>query len=282
MDIDSLIKDITPLYNLYKENSGNISGAEALKIMWEIGDLIRQFLEKNDVAPHSLYREIYGKSEGTENTVRKSYITREFLGRSFRIRNIFDTKDSIESKLPNLKRFTTFREAMPFFDNPKYVLEGNEMEELLKILNSSNSRQAMNQVKQLQDKHIDIKNPRDQKLKELEGDKQTFVDFYNYIYQLSQKPKEEQTEELKDLDVTKNIIDHLCQDTLALTEDRLVYSGEGVYKSLNNLKWDSYIELLKRYKLESNPKRIRRFRRVIPPMKMVNLSERLHNFSHLL
>jgi hypothetical protein len=280
MDIDSLIQDITPLYNLYKANSRNISGTEALKIMWDIGDLIKQFLEEHSgIAPHKLYREIYGKSEGTENNVRKSYITREFLGRSFRIRNIFDTKQSIEDNLPNLERFTTFREAMPFFDNPKYFLKGAQMKELLKKLNSPNNRRAKKYVKELQDKYIDIENPRDQKLKELEGDKEIFVEFYNYVYLLLQKSKEEQKEELRSLEVTNKFFDHICQDTLALTEDRLVHSEKGVYKPLNNSKWDSYIELIEKYKSESNPKRIRRLRRIIPPMKMVNLSEMLHKLS---
>jgi len=182
MNLDTLIKEITPLYNSYKENAKIIKGTDAIKIMWEIGDLIKKYLKNNNIAPHTLYRQIYGKSEGTKNIEQKSYLTREFLSRSFRIRNIFTSIEEIEEKLPNLQRFITFREAMPFFDNPKYKLLGEDMENLLKILNSENSRKALHQVEELQKTYIGIKNPRNQRLKELEKDKSTFVDFYNYIY----------------------------------------------------------------------------------------------------
>ena len=44
-----LIKAITPLYNSYKQNKGKIKGKDALLIMWDIGDLLKIFIEKHKV-----------------------------------------------------------------------------------------------------------------------------------------------------------------------------------------------------------------------------------------
>ena len=110
MEIDTLIEKIIPLYNLYRSQSNQIIGVEALKIMWDIGDLLKGYLDENDIAPHALYRQIYGKGEGTKNVVQKSYITREFLSRSYRIRNIFkDKKESVKKDLEKCKQVAEYR-----------------------------------------------------------------------------------------------------------------------------------------------------------------------------
>ncbi|MBU0722743.1 hypothetical protein KKH46_00795, partial [Patescibacteria group bacterium] len=173
METNSLIQKITPLYNQYKQQSRTVSGTDALKIMWDIGDILKNFIEENDIAPHALFWRVYGKSEGTKNIVQKSWITREFQNRCHRIRNIFSSKTQIKKELPNLKSFTSFREAMPFFDNKKYKLQGKEKEKLLKLLNSRNDHKfVMKEINKLQKERIGIKNPRTQRLKDLEKEKE--------------------------------------------------------------------------------------------------------------
>ena len=103
MDIHSLIETITPLYNKYKQNKEATSGTDALKIMWDMGDVLKKFIEQNEIAPHALFWKIYGRSEGTKNIVKQSYITREFQNRCHRIRKIFVSKKQIAKDLPNLK-----------------------------------------------------------------------------------------------------------------------------------------------------------------------------------
>jgi len=277
MNLDTLIKEITPLYNSYKENTKTINGTDAIKIMWEIGDLIKRYLKDNNTAPHTLYRQIYGKSEGTTNTEQRSYLTREFLGRSFRIRNIFVSIEEIEEKLPNLQRFLTFREAMPFFDNPKYKFLGKDMDNLLEILNSKNSQKAFQQIRQLQKIHIGIKNPRNQRLEELEKDKNIFINFYNYIYDLSKKTESEQRELLNSLGISRELLNIVSQKTIALTEDGLQFSDLSLEPLLEIPEWEDYVRLIEKYKSQSNPKLVRRFRRLIPPIRMINLGEMLHN-----
>lgn len=64
---------------------------------------------------------------------------------------MFKTKERINSELPNLKNFTLFRESMPFFDNPKYKLKGEEREHLLTILNSDKT--TLETIRKLQKNH---------------------------------------------------------------------------------------------------------------------------------
>ncbi len=180
-----IIKQISPLYNLYIGNKLKLSGTESLKIMWDIGEILKTYIKRLNIKPHNLYRKIYGKSEGNKNIVQKSYITREFQGRCYRIRNIFNSKSEIESLFPNLVSFTCFRESMPFFDNPSYKMEGQKKKELLLLLNSNKKpSEVLNEIRSLQKNYIGKINPRTQKLEKVENERAQFVFIYNNVYNL--------------------------------------------------------------------------------------------------
>src|SRR3989304_6943433 len=98
---------------------------------------MKKYIDQNNIAPHALVWSVYGNAEGKKNIEKKSYITREFQNRCHRIRRIFGVKEQIRKDLPCLKSFTTFREAMPFFDNGKYKLEDKKRGNLLALLNSN-------------------------------------------------------------------------------------------------------------------------------------------------
>ena len=53
--------------------------------MWEIGEVLEYYINMNRLTPQSLFREIYGKSEGTKNITQKSYISRDFQSRCLRV-----------------------------------------------------------------------------------------------------------------------------------------------------------------------------------------------------
>ena len=180
-----IIESLTPLYNKYANNKNNLSGGESLKIMWDIGEIIYNYIEKLKIPPHSLFREIYGKSEGNTNIIQASYISREFQGRCTRIRKIFKNHAEIDKLFPSLVSFTCFREAMPFFDNKKYIFKGKDRENLLKLLNSKQKpNEVIKALRLIQAKHIGIKNKRDQRLGEVNDLKEKFIVVYNSIYKL--------------------------------------------------------------------------------------------------
>ncbi len=275
MNINTLIEKITPLYNSYKSGKAELVGSEALLIMWEIGDELKNYIDKNEVAPHSLYREIYGKGEGQTNIMQRSYITREFLGRCFRIRNMFSEKKEIQRDLPKLQNFTAFRESMPFFDNPKYKLQGKDKENLLTLLNSSQKPASLlRQIRVLQKQKIGIQNPRTQKLGDLDEHKETFIKFYNHAYKLV---KEKDYTAILKLNIDSEYIKLLARNLGAISQDGLK-SFELPTVQLPEL-WDEFDKTIRFFLNQETPKNIRRFRRLIPTERIVRLGDLLFALS---
>lgn len=277
LNLKALIAEISPLYNSYKNTSRDISGTEALYIMWDIGDILKKVIDTSKVPPHNLYRKIYGKAEGISDIVQKSYITREFLGRSYRIRNIFLDKREIKKVLPNLKNFSSFREAMPFFDNKKYMLTGEQKTNLISLLNSDiGSDSILNSVKSLQSQYIGIKNPRNQKLIELEDEKQVFISFYNFLFNLIKESDykiiAKEVSSLKSATLIK-----LSSATNCLAQEGFVFPE--IPDDHFNDNWIKYVDLVKFFSTQKDPKDRRRFRRLIPPTRIVRLAEMLQAVS---
>jgi hypothetical protein len=277
MNINTIIQNITPLYNEYKKNSKNISGTESLIKMWDIGDILKNFIQENKISPHTLFRKIYGKSESKKDIVQKSYITREFQTRCYRIRNIFLSKEEIIKTFPSLKSFSAFRESMPFFDNKKYKLEGEEKEKLLKTLNSlQENKFIMQKIYKLQKEKIGIKNPRTQRLQDLEKEKKIFIDFYNLTYHLLQKSSEEIKIILHKNSIEKQYIRILAQNTNALSQDGLKFTP---FSSMNNVKyplWKEYENTINYFSSHTKAIEKRRFRRLILPERIVKLADMLY------
>jgi hypothetical protein len=276
MKISELIGNITPFYNKYKSNKSDLSGTESIIIMWDIGNIIDKFISINNVSPHNLYREIYGKSEQSNNIVQKSYLTREFLSRSYRIFKMFEDKKVIKEKFPTLKDFSSFREAMPFFDNPIYKLSKNDEIDLLKLLNSDKK----GIVKSLDKKKKSINNilnPRDQKLNELEEEVKSFKIFYNYIYKLIRDLEYESC--ISELKINKEDIEHLN----ILTKNLGSLAQEGMIKyEMIDFKYESeelnnFYLIIKNLMKPSDEKIRRRFRRLIPPERIFKISEYIYS-----
>ena len=170
MTINYLIKKITPFYNEYKSKQKSLSGTQALQIIWDVGDILKKFLDrKKGLAPRTLYHQIYGKSEGNVDIVQKSYITRDFLDRAYRVRRIFKKKNEIQKTLPTLQRYRLFYKSMPFFDQGKYKMDYSDRKKLLKLLNSKKTyKEIIKDVTKLRKERIALSIPHDSKLKEIE------------------------------------------------------------------------------------------------------------------
>lgn len=277
MDINNLIKDITPLYNSYKKESNIISWTQALIIMWEVWDLLKNYIDKNDIAPHKLYRIIYWKSDWSENISQKSWITREFQWRCYRIRNMFSWEKEITKKFYNLKKFTTFRESMPFFDNKKYKLEWIDMENLLELLNSNlEYKSIIKKIHDLQAKKIGIKNPRTQKLEELNFEKESFINIYNYIYNLNKMSDKEVIKILNNDKIWVDYIINIAKNTNALSQDWLKFINSIENKDTTNDIWLNYEKSVVSLISNSNALKRRRFRKILWVERIVKLVDMLY------
>lgn len=268
-----LIQKIAPLYNSYTKNSSNINWTEALEIIQEIWAILDKYLKNNNVAPHNLYRQIYGKWEWTTNIEQKSYITREFLWRSYRIYKIFPNKKDIKKELPALASFTVFREAMPFFDNPKCKLEWEEKNELLKLLNSDLPRNKLIGIirKKLKD-HLWKYNPRTQKLWEMQDLKQSFIDIYKQVKDIMNNDYSVIEEKLAETWLTKEMIKSISSNINALTDDSFKMNYVEIHHNLDDPR-KSLIKNLNEIANEKTVVKRRRIRKIIDPIVLVHISD---------
>jgi hypothetical protein len=164
---------------------------------------------------------------------------------------------------------------MPFIDNPKYQLKGREKARLYKILNSNKSyAEIMKDVHRLQEEKIGIKNPRNQKLKEMTGDKEVFIAFYNYIYELLKRADYQKAQ--KEIEgMNFDFIKVLSKNTSALALDGLLMVDFETPEKINE-KWINFTALVKRLISKKDSQERRRLRRLIPSHRMTQLGEMLY------
>ena len=278
-DTRELINKLTPSYNSYRKNKNKFCATDLLKIIWEVGDILNNFIDNSKIRPHTLFRKIYGKAEGSENIAQNSFITRDFQSRAYRIRNIFKDKKSIDKLFPSLSSFSAFREAMPFFDNKKYLLKGKEKANLIDLLNSAHSNTYIKgKILEKQKKKIGSSNNRKQKLPEIIEDKKIFIEFYNFVYNLSKKDNKEIIAFLKSKNITKEILIKLSKNTDSLCQDNFQFEDFVTYQVNDNL-WASYQSLIKKAISQKNAMFERRLRRVIPVEKISNLASMLFSLT---
>lgn len=273
MNVWEIINEIAPYYNQYKNNKDNISWTESVWIMWEIWSILEKYINKLWIAPHNLYREIYWKSEWKTNTAQKSYITREFMWRCYRIKKMFLKKEDIKKQLPTLVSFTAFREAMPFFDNEKYKLRWQEKENLLTVLNHSKlGNEALSYVRELQKKYIWIKNSRDQRAWEV--DLNLFKSFYSNLKALLEKEYKTAKEEILNDNISDDVLKGLSKNIMAMTDDSFVMKAmENIL--VDNEIWENIIEFVNKVAKESTPKLRRRVRKNVSARGLLQLSRML-------
>ncbi len=276
-ELHDLIKKITPLYNEYKTFWDKITWTEALAIMRDIGETLDIYISQTKISPHTLYRKIYWKSEWKENFVQKSYITREFMWRCYRIHNIFATKELIYKEFPNLRSFTSFREAMPFFDNSKYRFVWKDRKLLIDLLNSDQpNKLILKKLNIIKKEKIGITNPRNQKLLDLNDDKKVFVDCYNNAYRLIKNADYEAVlNELKNQWVTLEYLKVLSKNTHSIIWDDIKSYNMDI-PSETSWIWQLYWEFINKMISEKNPKLQRRFRRIIDSARISRLSTMLN------
>jgi len=278
---EKLKKDIAPINNHIRKNKKSLSGTEILLMMWDVGDLLAKYIKKHQVKAHSLYWDIYGNSEGILNTQAKSNITREFLQRSERIRRFFN-KNEIKNNFAGLSSYNLFREAMPFFTGKDDLLTKAERNDLIALLNSDQSYEDIKRqiISLKSEKEVGRPNPRDQRLGDVEPQKNTFYKFYKYIELLKEKDNQEIINELEKFEVNIKFINFLAFNTNALMQDDFDYVQFNLPSSLSENLWKDYALMLQFFINEKTPKNIKRFRRVVELIEILDLSTWLDNITN--
>lgn len=268
--IKNLITEITPYNNKYRLGiKDNLKGTYILEIMWDVGNIMKKY--KIDHV-HNIAWKIYGKSKN----IRRSYITRDFLSYCYRVRRLFKKKSDIRKQFPNLSKYSLFREAFPLLDNPEYNITGKEKKEIITILNSNIPFKKAKEliIKKKRSKKI-IKNPRTQRLKELEEQVSNFISLYKELKNLylEQDINDILTyrKQFKDIDL-KNI-SKFC---IALSQEGFYFPNiEYQNGELPDL-WKNFISSISFFSNKSVETR-NRFRRIVGASKIINMAEMMNS-----
>jgi len=163
---------------------------------------------------------------------------------------------------------------MPFFDNKKYILKGEERQNLLDLLNSGdNSSDLVNKVKSLQKKYINISNPRTQRLNDLKGEVQIFIDSYNNIFNnyKSNNYDPYRAEDKDNIILLSKYLQCLTAEDFVIPEYRINNFQD---KDMDNIK--GIVDFLYKNK---DAKIRRRFRRLIPIARIRQLSTYIYSIA---
>lgn len=266
--VADLIEKITPLNNKYRDFIDNsVRGTDVLEVMWNVGNILEDYLKDNNIKPHTLYWQMYGRAEGLKN----SYITRDFLSYCLRIRRYFGRKEEIRDNLPDLKLYSLFREALPLLENPKYQLPEGDKKKLIKLLNSKLSvSEIKSRIVAIKREKIGINNSRNQKLAEMKLFTDSFVLFYNEVYSLIKEADLNRIQRLRSK-MPKGYINDLSQLISALTQEDLFVPKVEMNSELPD-NWQDFIMKINLLFAGNIDKR-NRFRRLVSPKKLMQLSD---------
>ena len=270
-----IISEITPFYVKYKDIKEK-DPIQSIVLMWQIGEILNRYIISTGLKPHTLFRDLYGKSETSTNTQQKSYIAREFQGRCYRVYHIFKNIEEIQSNLKGLKSVTVFREAMPFFDNEKYKMDRQSLYALLTDPRKNNNT-VFNEIKQLQTTLIGKKNPRTQKLAEMDDEINCFKEFYQYILSFI-KIKDFSAATKKfgaETNLNKQQIRELAKNTEQLALSNVQHTA--IAFSSDSTSVAEYIKTIEALLSPKNIKKLRRFKRLINSKYVLLLTDMLNS-----
>jgi hypothetical protein len=267
-EISLLIEKITPLNNEYRDLVDNSSrGVDVLIVMWSVGGLLEDYVIFNNLKPHNLYWQIYGKADG----LKRSYITRDFLSYCLRIKRYFVSKDDIVRDFAGLQIYSLFREAFPLLENLKFKLSTIEREKLIELLNSKNDpRQIKRKILEIKKKRIGITNTRKQKLNEMALFVDSFVECYNNTYSLIKNGSPVDIKKFRQ-QIQEKYLQDLSQLISALTQEGLFVPKINPNSNLPKY-WCDFILKLSELFL-GNIEMRNRFRRLVAPKKIMQLSD---------
>lgn len=143
VSIQTIIRTISDLNNKYRDPSSNNKGK--LESLWEIGEcLIRLGVDK----PHSTGWAIQKETRGL--------IKRPTIFRSYKIRQIWTSKEGLLRDIGNIKKLSFLTEMLPLIDPQQEVrkkLEENELKEIYQKACSNSSGQFKNYLAKLKAKY---------------------------------------------------------------------------------------------------------------------------------
>jgi hypothetical protein len=108
-------------------------------------------------------------------------------------------------------------------------------------------------------KIIGVKNPRNQRLKDLDIEKKIFIDFYNYIFNALKNDKDHVIDRLELDNISNEYISLLAANTNAMSQDGLKFSEIKVVNNSSDSLWVDYGNFVKEISSNTDAKKYEDF-----------------------
>jgi len=272
INLSLLIDAITKSNNVYRDvNQAPINRILAL---WDLGDVLLKY--KVD-KPHSYGWKIQNQTKGL--------IKRMTIARAYRIRQIWLERNYVKKTFSGIKGLSAFIESLPILD-PNGVmyksLPKKLIDELIKYMNILPAVQFTKYIKNFKAKHkqgrVGENNDRERYLKDYVNIQNCFLTFYKQLQKLILEDKFDSIDELKSkipLEERK-AFSNFC---LALTSKKniIFYKPFPISSNTKILDFQNMFNFFKEFLEDSNDIRRARFRRVVAPELLVEMSDMLNS-----
>jgi len=165
-----LIEEIAPLNNLYRQAvKEHQPFFVSFGYLWDIGDILLGAGVDRITRVASAIHE-------------RSYITRELVTYSFRIRRYFPQRGTIKRRFGKVTSYAAFRDAFPLLENERYRLSRAKERELVRLLNSGKeSKDIRREIASLKKARVPERKKRNMRLYELDSFAQMFDERYSEL-----------------------------------------------------------------------------------------------------
>lgn len=272
INLNLLIDEITKANNIYRD--ANESPINKILALWDLGNILFKY---NVDKPHTYGWKIQDQTVGV--------IKRMTIARAYRIRQIWERRSYIENTFKEIKGISIFIESLPILDTNGQMyksLSKKMVDELVKNMNrlsSSNFKKYIKNFKEIyRQGRIGEKNDRERYLKDYISIQNCFLNFYKKLQKIILENKLDGINEIKSkipLEERK-AFSNFC---LALTSKKniIFYKPFPISSKTEIINFQNVFNFSKKLLEDSNDTRRARFRRVVPPELLVEMSDMLNS-----
>ncbi len=256
--IQRLIEEIAPLNNLYRQAVKEHRPFHvSFGYLWDIGDvLLEAGIDKITPIASAIHE--------------RSYITRELITYSFRIRNYFPWRGTIKRRFGGVTSYAAFRDAFPLLENENYRLSRARERELVRLLNSGKEiKKIREEIAATKKARVPGRKRRDMRLHEMDSFVRMFDERFGELRRLMDKGSKQSIERFgrqwgeQVLLFCNRLCLSLADENFALPEEMPPLDGI-------DAPWSAFITSL--YEVASSKRAFRnRARRRVNPMDFVTM-----------
>ena len=256
--IQRMIEEIAPLNNLYRQAVRERQPFHvSFGYLWDIGDVLREAgVSKITPIASAIHK--------------RSYITRQLVVYSYRIRRYFPSRATIKRRFGKVTSHAAFRDAFPLLENKHYRLSRAKERELIRLLNSGRkSMEIRREIALIKKARVPGRKKRDMHLRELDSFVQMFDEHFSELQKLMERGSRQDMTQLNRQLGTEVLLfcNRLC---LSLADESFIPPEE--VPSLDDIdsSWSGFIQEM--YLVASRDRAVRnRARRRVNPMYFVTM-----------